>query len=110
MILKHWIRNTVDETIAENAVKILEVNKEGVEKMVANNAFMIEEMKDKVKKETEKEVRKQEEELRKQEKELRKQDKIEIVKNAINLGLDDEAISKLIGLSIEEVAKMRVKN
>ncbi|BCZ45868.1 hypothetical protein psyc5s11_19350 [Clostridium gelidum] len=43
------------------------------------------------------------------EKETRKQDKIEIVKNAINLGLDDESISKLIGLSIEEVAKMRVK-
>jgi len=51
MILKHWIRNTVDETIAENAVKILEVNKEGVEKMVANNAFMIKEMKEKVEKE-----------------------------------------------------------
>ena len=64
--------------------------------MVANNAFMIEEMKEKVKKETEKETK--------------KQDRIEIVKNAINLGLDDEAISKLIGLSIEEVAKMREKN
>ena len=89
--MKHWIRNTVDETISEDAVKILDSNKEGVEKMVANNAFMIEEMKEKVKKET------------------KKQDRIEIVKNAINLGLDDEAISKLIGLSIEEVAKMRVK-
>jgi len=89
--VKHWIRNTVDETISEDAVKILDSNKEGVEKMVANNAFMIEEMKEKVKKET------------------KKQDRIEIVKNAINLGLDDEAISKLIGLSIEEVAKMRVK-
>ena len=54
-ILKHWINNTVDETIAENAVKILEVNKEGVEKMVANNAFMIEEMKEKVKKESKRE-------------------------------------------------------
>ena len=51
MILKHWIRNTVDETIAENAVEILEVNREGVEKMVANNAFMIKEMKEKVEKE-----------------------------------------------------------
>ncbi|BCZ45857.1 hypothetical protein psyc5s11_19240 [Clostridium gelidum] len=60
--------------------------------MVANNAFMIEEIKEKVKKET------------------KNQERIEIVKNAINLGLDDEAISKLIGLSIEEVAKMRVKN
>jgi hypothetical protein len=51
MILKHWLRNTVDETIAEDAVKILNSDKEGVEKMVANNAFMIEEMKEKVKRE-----------------------------------------------------------
>ena len=50
-ILKHWLRNTVDETIAGNAVKILESRKEEVEKMVANNAFMIKEMKEKVEKE-----------------------------------------------------------
>lgn len=50
MILKHWIRNTVDETIADNAVKILESSKEGVENMVANNAFMIDEMKEKAEK------------------------------------------------------------
>jgi Putative transposase, YhgA-like. len=98
-ILKHWINNTVDETIAENAVKILEANKEGVEKMVANNAFMIKEMKEKIEKET-----------RKQERELRKQDKIEIVKNAITLGMDNESISKLTGLSIDEISKMRVGN
>lgn len=55
-ILKHWLRNTVDETIRENAVKILEVDKEGVEKMVANNAFMIKEMKEKVEKETRKKI------------------------------------------------------
>ena len=59
-----------------------------MEKMVANNAFMIEEMKEKVK----------------------KQDRLEIVRNAIKLGMDDETISKLTGLSIEEVAKIRVKN
>jgi flagellar biosynthesis/type III secretory pathway protein FliH len=34
---------------------IKNLNKEGVEKMVANNAFMIEEMKEKVKKEGKKE-------------------------------------------------------
>ncbi|OPJ59669.1 Rpn family recombination-promoting nuclease/putative transposase [Clostridium chromiireducens] len=62
-ILKHWLRNTVDEAIRENVVKILEAdNREGVENMVANNAFMIEEMKEKVRKETEKETRKQERE------------------------------------------------
>ena len=71
--------------------------------MVANNAFMIEEMKEKVRKDTEKEVRKTEEELR-------KQDKNEIVKNAITLGMNDESISKITGLSIEEVAKIRVEN
>lgn len=91
MILKHWIRNTVDETIAENVVKILDSDKEGVEKMVANNAFMIEEMKEKVRKETQ------------------KQDEIKIVKNAINLGMNDEAISKLTELGVEEVAKIRSK-
>jgi hypothetical protein len=62
-ILKHWLRNTVDETIRENVVKILEAdNREGVENMVANNAFMIEEMKQKVRKETEKEITKKERE------------------------------------------------
>ena len=50
-ILKHWLRNTVDRTIAGNAVKILESRKKEVEKMVANNAFMIKEMKEKVHKE-----------------------------------------------------------
>jgi hypothetical protein len=88
VVLKNWIKNTVDEAIAKNAVEILESNKEGVEKMVANNAFMIEEMKEKVK----------------------KQDRLEIVRNAIKLGMDDETISKLTGLSIEEISKIRIKN
>ncbi|MFW2490376.1 hypothetical protein ACN077_17705 [Clostridium chromiireducens] len=57
-ILKHWLRNTVDETIRDNVVKILEAdNREEVENMVANNAFMIEEMKEKVRKETRKQER-----------------------------------------------------
>lgn len=99
MILKHWIKNTVDKTMAENAVKILDSNKEGVEKMVANNAFMIEEMKEKVKKETEREVRKQEEELR-------KQDKIQIAKNLMDI-LDNETIALKTGLTIDEVSKLR---
>lgn len=99
MILKHWIKNTVDKTMAEEAVKILDSNKEGVEKMVANNAFMIEEMKEKVKKETEREVRKQEEELR-------KKDKIQIAKNLMDI-LDNETIALKTGLTIDEVSKLR---
>ena len=90
MILKHWIRNTVDETIAEDAVKILDTNKEGVEKMVANNAFMIEEMKEKVKRETEKEVR--------------KQDRIEIAKKLLKLGVDVDKVMQGTGLS-EKIVK-----
>lgn len=92
IILKNWLRNTVDETIAGNVVEILESRKEEVEKMVANNAFMIEEMKEKVKKEGIKE------------------EKMQIVKNAINLWMDDESINKLTGLSVEEVTKIRMKN
>ena len=50
-ILKHWIRNTKEETIANEAIKILDCEKEDVDEMVANNAFMIEEMKAKAEKE-----------------------------------------------------------
>ena len=67
--------------------------------MVANNAFMIEEMKEKVKKETEREVRKQEEELR-------KKDKIQIAKNLMDI-LDNETIALKTGLTIDEVSKLR---
>lgn len=92
LLLKNWIKNTVDETIAEDAVKILEVNKEGVEKMVANNAFMIDEMKAKVKKETEKEVR--------------KQDRLEIARNLMDI-LENKTIALKTGLTIDEVSKLR---
>ena len=91
MILKHWIRNTVDETIAENAVEILDTNKEGVEKMVANNAFMIKEMKEKVEKDT------------------RKQDRIEIAKNLMDI-LDNKTIALKTGLTIDQVSELRRAN
>lgn len=91
-ILKHWLRNTVDKEIAEDAVKILESKIEEVEKMVANNAYIIKEMKEKA------------------EKEGIKKDKIQTVKNAIKLGINDEDISKLTGLKVEEISKIRTKN
>lgn len=50
-ILKHWIKNTTEKAIADEAIEILNSNREGVEVMVANNAFMIEEMKAKAEKE-----------------------------------------------------------
>ena len=50
MALKHWIGNTVEKQIADNAKGILEANKEEVEKMVANNAFLLKEMKEEAEK------------------------------------------------------------
>ena len=38
-----------------------------------------------------------------------KQDRIEVVENAVRLGMDDETISKLTGLSEKEIAKIRIK-
>ena len=52
--------------------------------MVANNAFMIKEMQEKV----------------------RKQDKIEIAKNLMDI-LDNETIALKTGLTIDEVSKLR---
>lgn len=49
-------------------------------------------------------------EIKKNEEELIKQDRIEIVKNAIKLGMNDDDISKLTGLDIEEISKIRIKN
>jgi hypothetical protein len=87
-ILKHWIRNTVDANIAENAVKILESDMEEVETMVANNAFMIKEMKEKA------------------EKEGIKKDKIETVKKLLSKKFGDignEYINKINKLNIDKL-------
>jgi Lhr-like helicase len=51
MVLNHWIGNTAEPELAEAAKKILDANKEEVEKMVANNAFLLKEMKEEAKKE-----------------------------------------------------------
>jgi hypothetical protein len=59
-----------------------------MEKMVANNAFMIKEMKEKIEKQT------------------RKQDKIQIAKNLMDI-LDNETIALKTGLKIDEVSKLR---
>jgi len=56
--------------------------------MVANNAFMIKEMKEKIEKDT------------------RKQDRIEIAKNLMDI-LDNETIALKTGLTIDEVSNLR---
>jgi hypothetical protein len=46
-VLKHWIKNSIEDKLAEEAVKILSSSKEEVENMVASNAFILTEMKEK---------------------------------------------------------------
>lgn len=50
-VLKHWLKNTVEQEIADKAIMILEAKSEEVLSMVANNAFIITEMKEDAKKE-----------------------------------------------------------
>ncbi len=47
--IKKWIKNTVVNPLAESAIKILEADREDVELMVARNAFILDEMKEKSK-------------------------------------------------------------
>ncbi len=91
MVLKHWIGNTIEDDIAEEAKKILDANKEEVERMVANNAFMLKELKEKA------------------EKEGIEKGKIEIAKNLLDI-LDDETISQKTGLEIEKIKELRNKS
>ena len=47
--IKNWIKNTVVKELADSAIKILEADKEEVELMVARNAFILDDMKEKSK-------------------------------------------------------------
>lgn len=47
--LKHWIKNTTETPLAEIAIDILEANREDVEPMVASNAFVLKDDRDKAK-------------------------------------------------------------
>ncbi|WBW95932.1 Rpn family recombination-promoting nuclease/putative transposase [Oceanirhabdus sp. W0125-5] len=75
---------------AEEAKKILDANKEEVERMVANNAYMLKEMKEKA------------------EQKGREEEKIEIAKKLLDI-LDDETISQKTGLEIEKIKELRNK-
>ena len=46
---ENWIKNTVVKELADSAIKILEADKGEVELMVARNAFILDEMKEKSK-------------------------------------------------------------
>ena len=82
--IKHWIKNTTEDTLAIKATEVLEADKGEVLRMVANNAFIIKEM----------------------EENAEKRKAIEIAKNLLDI-LDDKTISIKTGLTIEEVKKLR---
>ena len=82
--------------MANEAVKVLSSNKEEVEKMVASNAYILTEMKEKAEaKGIEKGI-----------KQGQYQEKINIAKNLLDV-LDNETIAIKTGLTIEEIQKLR---
>lgn len=110
--VKNWIKNTVVKELADSAIKILEADKEDVELMVARNAFILDEMKNKSKAEGRAEGRIEgrakglEEGKIKGKAEGRKEKGIEIAKNLLDI-LDDETIALKTGVDIEDVKKLR---
>lgn len=93
--IRHWIKNTTEIRLAEKATQVLESGKEEVERMVANNAFIIKEMEDKAE-ERGKEIGE-------------KIKALEIAKNLLDI-LDDETIGLKTGLPVDEIKRLRVKN
>lgn len=49
--IKHWIKNTTEERLAKTATEVLDFKKEEVLTMVANNAFMLKELREEGKEE-----------------------------------------------------------
>lgn len=87
-VLKHWIKNSVEEKLAIKAIEILNSEKGDVRNMVASNAFIITEMEEKAEERAE------------------ERKATEIAKNLLDI-LDDETISLKTGLTIEKVKKLR---
>jgi predicted transposase/invertase (TIGR01784 family) len=100
MVLKHWIGNTSERKIAEIAKNILDANKEEVEKMFANNAFLLQEMKEEAKKEGVKEGIK----------EGIKEKTIKVAKKMIIRGKSIEEIIEFTELTIDEVEQLIKEN
>ena len=94
--IKHWIRNTIDNQLAESAIKILESKREDVEVMVANNMFILTEFREKAEKEG----------LQKGLEQGDLNRKIKSAKNLLPI-LDDETIASTMELDIDIVKKLR---
>ena len=110
--IKHWIRNTIDNQLAESAIKILESKREDVEDMVANNMFILTEFREKAEKEGLQKGLEQglerglQQGLQRGLQQGIEQTKIENARNLFDV-LDDETISKRIKLDLDRVKKLR---
>lgn len=97
--IKNWIKNTVVKELADLDIKILEADKMEAELMVARNAFILEEMRDKAKEEGKSEGRK----------DGREEGIKEVAMKLLDI-LDDKTISEKTGLDIEKVKELRKLN
>ena len=106
--IKHWIKNTIDNQLAESAIKILESKREDVEVMVANNMFILTEFREKAEKEGLQMGLKQglEQGIKQGIEQGIEKNKIENAKNLFDV-LDDETISKKIKIDLDKVKKLR---
>ncbi|MGL5084565.1 MAG: Rpn family recombination-promoting nuclease/putative transposase [Clostridium sp.] len=82
--IKNWIKNTAPKEIAEPAIEILEAKKEDIDKMVASNAYILDELKEAGKEEAKK----------------------DIARNLLDI-LDDETIALKTGLKIKDIELLR---
>ena len=106
--IKHWIKNTIDNQLAESAIKILESKREDVEVMVANNMFILTEFREKAEKEGLQMGLKQglEQGIKQGIEQGIEKNKIENAKNLFDV-LYDETISKKIKIDLDKVKKLR---
>lgn len=121
--IKRWIKNTVVDPLATSAIKILEADREEVELMVARNAFILDEMKEKAKKEgreqgikegREEGLKKGREEgvkegIREGIKEGIKEGIEQTIQKMIKKGMDCEIIADILEININSVIKIKEK-
>lgn len=90
-LIKHWLRNTIDEEIVKDIENLLSVDKSEVDIMTSNVSKSISEHFEKAKQEGSKAKEK------------------DVILNLYNMGIDLETISKAVCLSIAEVEDI-IKN
>ncbi|MEG2935806.1 MAG: Rpn family recombination-promoting nuclease/putative transposase [Clostridium sp.] len=99
ILIKKWIRNTVEDEVAVTAIDILSATQEEVEKMVASNATMLKDWKEEAKKQG----------LLEGKLEGKLEERYELATNLLDI-LDDETIALKTKLPIDEVIKLRAKS